>query len=109
LSAQQASIICTPGQIAADKVKPGSASADMDIGRRNVEGGGRLAEYEHTNYRIVAGVTGDIADGWTYDAYASDYYVTAFTNNLNYLNFQSISNALQVTGTKTNPVCVSGG
>ena len=110
LSAQEASILCTPGQIAADKATPGSVSADVDIGRRNVEGGGRFAEYEHTNYRMVAGVTGDIADGWTYDSYASYYYVMAFTDNLNYLNFQSINNALQVTtNSKGQPVCISGG
>jgi iron complex outermembrane receptor protein len=110
LSAQEAGVLCTPGQIAADRANPGSVSADVDIGRRNVEGGGRTAEYEHTNYRMVAGVTGDIADGWTYDSYASYYYVMAFTDNLNYLNFQSINNALQVTkNSMGQPVCISGG
>ena len=110
LSAQQASVLCTPAQIAADRAHPGSVNADVDIGRRNVEGGGRTALYQHTNYRLVGGVTGDIADGWTYDTYASYYYVAAFTDNLNYLNFQSIANGLQVTtNSKGQPVCISGG
>jgi hypothetical protein len=38
LSAQQASILCTPAQITADKANPGSALAQIEIGRRNVEG-----------------------------------------------------------------------
>jgi iron complex outermembrane recepter protein len=110
LSAQQAGIICTPAQIAADKLNPGSASADVNIGRRNIEGGGRTSDYEHTNFRFVGGLTGDIAPGFTYDAYASYYYVTAFAANLNYLSYQSIDNALQATtGAKGKPVCVSGG
>ena len=41
LSAQEAATICTPSQIAADRANPGSVSADLDIGRRNIEGGGR--------------------------------------------------------------------
>jgi iron complex outermembrane receptor protein len=113
LSAQQASILCTPAQIAADKAHPGSVNANVEIGRRNVEGGGRTALYQHTNYRMVGGVTGDIADGWTYDTYASYYYVAAFTSNTNYLNFQSIANGLQVMANPANPkgppVCISGG
>jgi iron complex outermembrane receptor protein len=110
LSTQQRNIICTPAQIAADTGAPGSSSADVSIGRRNIEGGGRQSEYRHTNFRIVGGMQGDIAEGWKYDAYASYYYVDAYTSNLNYLNYQSIANALQVTtNAQGQPVCVSGG
>jgi iron complex outermembrane receptor protein len=109
LSAQQAGIICTPAQIAADAANPGSTSAHVDIGRRNIEGGGRLSQYEHTNFRFVGGLTGDIAPGFTYDAYASYYYVNAFASNLNYLSYQSIDNALQVTTKNGQPACISGG
>jgi len=110
LSSEQRQILCTPAQIAADTLKPGSVSADVDIGRRNVEQGGRLSEYQHTNFRVVGGLTGDIATGWTYDAYSSYYYVTAFASNLNYLSYQNIANALQVTtNSKGQAVCVSGG
>ena len=109
LSAQQRSIICTPAQIVADTANPGSASADVEIGRRNIEGGGRQSDYRHTNFRIVGGLQGDIVDGWKYDAYASYYYVDAYTANLNYLNYQAISNALQVTTNGKQPVCISGG
>jgi iron complex outermembrane receptor protein len=110
LSTQQRGLLCTPAQIAADAANPGSSSSDVEIGRRNTEGGGRQSEYRHTNFRAVGGFQGDIADGWKYDFYASYYYVDAYTSNLNYLNYQSISQALQVTtGASGKPVCISGG
>lgn len=108
LSAQQAATICTPAQIAADKANPGSASANVNIGRRNIEGGNRLSFWEHTNYRAVVGLTGEITDAWTYDAYGQYYYTTLFNSNSNYLNFTAVDNALQVTGSASNPVCLSG-
>ena len=108
LSAQEAAILCTPAQIAADALVPGSVSANVRIGRRNVEGGGRHSDYEHTNYRAVAGLEGEFASVWSYDAYAQYYYTQFYNSNDRYLNFQSIGNALQVTGTAANPVCISG-
>ena len=112
LSAQEAATICTPGQIAGDRAAPGSAgnSSDMLIGRRNIEGGGRTAYYEHTNFRVVSGLTGTLGGAWNYDAYYSYYYTSAYSNNTNYLNNASITNALQVTtNAKGQPVCISGG
>lgn len=41
----------------------------VDIGRRNVEGGGRNDDLRHTSYRGVVGLRGDITEGWTYDVY----------------------------------------
>jgi outer membrane receptor protein involved in Fe transport len=112
LSAQQQGILCTPTQIAADAANPGSASADINIGRRNLEGGGRTYDFEHNNYRAVAGAKGNIGgdDTWTYDAYGQYAYTTFFNNNTNYLNYASVSNALQATTDAAgNPVCISGG
>ena len=109
LSEQQRAILCTSDQIAADTANPGSASVDLEIGRRNIEGGGRVAEFEHTNYRSVLGLRGKLGPDWSYDAYGQYYYTTLYNSNTNYLNFQSIANALQVTGTRDNPVCISGG
>ena len=84
-------------------------SASVEIGRRNIEGGGRQSDYEHTNYRGVAGVRGDIGPAWSYDAYAQYYYVQFYNTNNRYLNFERITNALQVkTGAGGAPVCISG-
>jgi outer membrane receptor protein involved in Fe transport len=108
LSAQEASILCTPAQISADKVNPGSALAQIEIGRRNVEGGGRSADFEHTNYRAVVGAKGDFADAWNYDAYGQYFYTKFTDSNQGYLNLQAVTNALLVTGTAANPKCISG-
>ena len=43
--------------------------ASVLIGRRNVEGGGRDDDLEHTAWRIVAGIRGDLLKGLSYDAY----------------------------------------
>ena len=106
LRAQEAAILCTPAQIAADAANPGAVSADVGIGRRNVEGGGRVGFFNHTNYRAVAGATGTFAGVWTYDAYGQYYETTLFNSNSKYLNYQSVVNALQVTGTAAHPVCI---
>jgi iron complex outermembrane receptor protein len=108
LSAQQAATLCTPGQIAADLANPGSATANVEIGRRNVEGGGRSSDYEHTNYRGVFGSKGDLGSAWNYDVYGQYYYTSFYTINKKYLSFAAIDKALLVTGTRANPVCISG-
>jgi iron complex outermembrane recepter protein len=110
LSAQEAGIICTPQQIAADRASPGSVSAAIQIGRRNIEGSGRALDFDHTNYRVVAGVEGRIGEAWRYNAYAL-YYQTSLTQQLlNFFSASAVERAFQVTQDAAgNPVCVSGG
>ena len=108
LSTQQRNILCSPAQVAADTSVPGSALAHVEIGRRNIEGGQRFSDFEHSNYRAAGGVRGEIGPVWSYDAYAQYYYVQFYNTNNRYLNFQNIANALQVTGTSTAPVCITG-
>jgi outer membrane receptor protein involved in Fe transport len=107
LSAQEQSVLCTPAQVAADAANPGSAAAVVDIGRRNIEGGPRVAYYDHINYRAVAGIQGGVGSAWTYDAYGQYYYTTLFNSNSGYLNYSAIDNALEATGTAANPTCVN--
>jgi len=109
LSVQQQGILCTPAQIAADAANPGSATAQVRIGRRNVEGGNRFVDFEHTNYRAVLGTKGTFADAWSYDLYGQYFYTTFSDSNQKYLNYEAITNALLVTGTAANPTCISGG
>ncbi len=106
LSAQQRGILCTPAQVAADTADPGSATAQVRIGRRNVEGGDRFIDFEHTNYRAVFGARGDFADAWNYDVYGQYFYTQFSDSNQKYLSYQGITNALLVTGTASNPACV---
>ena len=108
LSAQQQGILCTPAQIAADTANPGSATAQVRIGRRNIEGGDRFIDFEHTNYREVLGSKGTFADAWNYDLYGQYFYTSFSDSNQKYLSYEGIGNALLVTGTAANPTCISG-
>ena len=42
---------------------------DLIIMRRNVEGGPRVDQLRHMNYRLLGGVRGDISPAWSYDVY----------------------------------------
>ena len=44
-------------------------TAQMLIGRRNTEGGGRQDDIGHSSYRIVTGVRGELSDMLSYDGY----------------------------------------
>jgi len=77
LSAQQAQTIgCgAPAQAAAATINPDTGQpflADpnivpLNLGRRNVEGGGRQTSFHNQSFRTLIGSRGDIADGWNYD------------------------------------------
>ena len=66
----------------------------MTIGRRNVEGGGRDDDYNHTDYRMVGGMKGDIAKGLTYDL--SYDYSKALFDHAHYNDFSL---------TRVHPLC----
>jgi outer membrane receptor protein involved in Fe transport len=60
LSAAQANTLCGPAA-GTDTVET------AEIGRRNVEGGPRYGDIEHTDFRVQFGSRGDLGDGWQYD------------------------------------------
>ncbi len=117
LSASQVTALCGPTidqdpatdglQNDASASTPGQQAA-VAIGRRNLEGGGRQADIRHTDYRIVAGVRGDLGENWRYDAYGQ--YGTVIYN-LNYLNDFSLVRSARaldvVAGAGGAPVCRS--
>jgi iron complex outermembrane recepter protein len=108
LSAQEQATLCSPAMVTADEASPGTNPAGLavvNIGRRNVEGGGRLAYYDHTNYRIAVGSTGDLLPGVSYDAYGQYYYTELFNSNTNYLNYINMGQALLATGGAAAPTC----
>ncbi|KPV95558.1 Vitamin B12 transporter BtuB precursor [Pseudoalteromonas sp. P1-9] len=53
------------------------------IGKRNVEGGPRADNLEHSSYRIITGVEGEINDTWSYDV---SYNYSATTSSSVYIN-----------------------
>ena len=67
LSTQQFNTICVPNNTFVDG--NGVTQAIAYIGRRNIEGGGRSDHLEHTAWRIVGGVRGDLLKGVSYDTY----------------------------------------
>jgi len=67
LSTQQFNTICVPANTFVDA--QGVTRAVAYVGRRNVEGGGRDDDLEHTSWRIVGGVKGDLLRGVSYDTY----------------------------------------
>lgn len=62
------------------------------IGRRTVEVGPRISQYENTAFQVLAGVDGEIGDGWNYDTfvqYGQTSRTQNFINDLNATNVQA--------------------
>lgn len=109
LSAQEQGILgCTAAQISAANQADPANQVPIVIGRRNIEGGPRSSDYEHSNYRMVLGIKGELSKAWEYDAWGQYYYTTFFEANNQYFSYAKIDNALLVTGTAANARCLSG-
>lgn len=135
MSAQQAAIVCDDGSVSGfnnlvgfsydnpttpeDESSPATVFIDQDgnpynrgnlqVLRRNVEGGGRVADLRHTDYRIVAGSRGIIDDTWSYDVYGQFSSVVYQQVYLNDMSITRLTRALDVvTDPDTGlPVCRS--
>ena len=83
-------------------------TTNLFIGRRNVEGGGRVQDIQHTDWHVVLGVKGKIADGWDYDVSWQNSIVSLISQADNYFSTAKIDNALNVVNSPNGPVCVSG-
>ena len=94
LSPEQIARVCTAGGWGPDE------SAPTVVFRRNVEGGGRTDDVRHTDYRIVAGVRGELGRGWNYDLYGQ-YGAVVFQRV--YTNDFSLSRAALALDVVTDP------
>jgi len=107
LTAEERTTICSPANLAAQG-NPSPAGINMYIGRRNVEGGGRVATFATDAFRTVVGLKGNITDAWTFDAYAQRGTVDGSNTNQNYFSNANIGNALNVVpGPGGVPTCQS--
>jgi iron complex outermembrane receptor protein len=125
LSAQQLAIVCAPGNLLTrpdNNVVAGEdpfnftdpvTGATYNRGflqplRRNVEGGPRRDDLQHTSYRFVAGVKGDLGKVWNYDAFYQ-YGRTNFAETyFNDFSVSRLTNAMDViTGPDGTPICRS--
>ena len=78
------------------------------VARRNVEGGGRQGQTEHTQYRYVIGLKGDLNDNWNYDFFMQYGRVAFHQVQTGFFRTTAINNALNVvTGPNGQPVCAS--
>jgi len=85
--------------------------------RRNVEGGGRQDDRQHTDYRIVVGMRGDFAKGLSYetyyqygrvifaDTYLNDFSVTRLGRSLDVINVGGAPTCRSVVD-GSDPLCV---
>jgi outer membrane receptor protein involved in Fe transport len=130
LSAQQRAIVCSPANLVgfaadnpatpANEASPPTVFIDQNgnpyfrgilyAARRNVEGGGRDDDLQHTDYRIVAGMRGDLNSVWSYDMsyqYGRVVFAQTYRNDF---SIQRIARALDVVdgpNPGVDPVCRS--
>jgi len=79
--------------------------AYMNLLRRNVEGGPRRNDLQHTSYRAVIGSKGELDKAWSYDAYyqyGRTNYSQVYTNEL---SVSRLINALDVVEGPNGPAC----
>ncbi|WP_126173258.1 TonB-dependent receptor domain-containing protein [Altericroceibacterium xinjiangense] len=123
LSAQQLAIVCdnenllvsaspsrafdvvgNTGEAAFDFIDPTTGDTYnrgfAQILRRNVEGGGRQDDLQHTNYRAVIGMRGELSPIWSYDAFYQ-YGRTIFAQT--YLNDFSVTRLTRALDVVTDP------
>ncbi|MDE2050545.1 MAG: TonB-dependent receptor [Gammaproteobacteria bacterium] len=83
----------------------GVTNASLLIGRRNIEGGPRIDDVEHTDFREVVGLKGGIGNAWTYDANFQYGFSNLNETFLNDLSYTKINYALDVVNTANGPEC----
>jgi iron complex outermembrane recepter protein len=125
MSAQQLALVCQPanlfnaggttGGVPKTFIDPTTGlpyfKALLQPLRRNVEGGGRRDDLEHTSYRGVLGIKGDLGPVWSYDAYYQ-YGRTNFAETYsNDFSVTRLARALDVVDDPRvagiNPICRS--
>ncbi len=97
LSAQEVYTLCTQAGYGPNDI------ANILIGRRNVEGGPRQDNIDRVEYRLIAGMKGEISKAWTYDAYVLQNETRVSENYLNDLEAARYQEAILVDGTPGQP------
>ena len=73
--------------------------------RRNVEGGPRQADLQHTSYRNVTGLKGQLNKSWSYDGYLQvgrTIYAQTYSNEF---SASRLTNALDIVNGPNGPAC----
>lgn len=80
----------------------------FQIFRRNIEGGPRQSDLQHTSYRAVFGSKGELGKAWTYDAayqYGRTNYSQVYTNDVSVARLTKAVDV--VAGPGGTPICRS--
>jgi iron complex outermembrane recepter protein len=101
LSAGEVNALCTQYGLGA------SDTAQVGIGRRNVEGGLRQDEYLHRSYRLLVGVKGEVNSEWNYDVNAQYGNTDSHERLTNDISQVRLGRALNVVGVNGVPTCQS--
>jgi iron complex outermembrane recepter protein len=90
----------TPGAPAINFIDPTTGAtynrAFFQLLRRNVEGGPRISDLQHTAFRTVVGTKGDLGEAWNYDVYfqyGRTNYSQVYSNEF---SLARLTNALDV-------------
>jgi len=79
---------------------------DVVVQRRNVEGGGRVALFNNTSYRMMFGAKGTVGK-WNYDVYAQTSKVRYAGSSENYFSKERGAKALDVVNVNGVATCRS--
>jgi iron complex outermembrane receptor protein len=83
----------------------------LQVLRRNVEGGPRQSDLQHTNFRGVIGAKGDLGKAWSYDAYyqyGRSNYTQVYSNEFSVARLGRALNVIDDPRTAAfDPVCRS--
>jgi outer membrane receptor protein involved in Fe transport len=79
-------------------------TAEFQLGRRNVEGGGRNQNFQNTSFRTLIGAKGDLG-GWNWDVFFQTAKVRGSSSNQNYFSIQRIRQAFDVVNQNGVAVC----
>jgi outer membrane receptor protein involved in Fe transport len=101
LSAAEIDALCTQYGLGA------TDTAQVQIGRRNVEGGFRQDEFRHRSYRVLFGLKGMLNDAWTYDVNAQWGNTDSHERLTNDVSIARVTNALNVVNVNGTPTCQS--
>ncbi|HWU79349.1 MAG TPA: TonB-dependent receptor, partial [Caulobacter sp.] len=112
MSAQEKNLICTSVGLT------DAQSANVIVSQRNALGGSRHDYSDHTAYRGVAGLRGDLTSRWRYDVYAQygrtdytsrltgDYSLAKFAKALRAVTNASGQVVCESVANGTDPACV---
>jgi iron complex outermembrane receptor protein len=100
LPAAARQFVCDIGGVAAADCVPGSTTEVLlSLGRRFVELGPRLNNFENQTHQSTLGLRGDVVDGWTYDAFWTLGKSTQAQTRGNWGSFSKVQQALRAVST----------